>query len=115
MSWREKLGLPETGDRSDKSTPSVTSVTGFPYEPTVDSADEPFESRPPEVAREPERGVSWAEWKAAALNQLFREQGVTGQPGHITAATVRHGETGRRRLDSVTTNEQPMSRAEATE
>jgi hypothetical protein len=35
---------------------------------------------------------SWAEWKVAALNRLFLEQGVTGQPGRITAATVRHAE-----------------------
>ena len=36
--------------------------------------------------------LDWCEWKAAALNQLFRNQGVTGQPGRITAATVQHGE-----------------------
>jgi hypothetical protein len=36
--------------------------------------------------------LSWAEWKAAALNRLFQDQGVTGKPGRITAATVRHGE-----------------------
>lgn len=36
-------------------------------------------------------GASWAEWKAAALNRLFQEEGVTGRPGRITAATVRHG------------------------
>ncbi len=38
------------------------------------------------------QGTSWAEWKAAALNRLFLEQGVTGRRGRITAATVRHGE-----------------------
>jgi hypothetical protein len=37
-------------------------------------------------------GIPWAEWKAAALNRLFQEQGVTGQLGRITAETVRHGE-----------------------
>jgi hypothetical protein len=37
-------------------------------------------------------GISWAEWKATALNRLFQEQGVIGQPGRITAATIRHGE-----------------------
>jgi hypothetical protein len=36
------------------------------------------------------QGISWAEAKAAALNQLFKEQ--CGKPGRITAATVRHGE-----------------------
>jgi len=40
----------------------------------------------------PMEGVSPEEWKAAALNRLFLEQGVTGQPGRITAETVRHGE-----------------------
>jgi hypothetical protein len=38
---------------------------------------------------------SWAEWKAAGLNRLFQEQGVTGRPGRITAATILHGETQR--------------------
>ena len=37
-------------------------------------------------------GIPWAEWKAAELNRLFQEQGSTGQPGRITAATIRHGE-----------------------
>jgi hypothetical protein len=36
--------------------------------------------------------MSWAEWRAAALNRLFLEQGTTGQPGRISAQTVRHGE-----------------------
>ena len=34
----------------------------------------------------------WSAWKASALNRLFQEQGATGRPGRITAATVRHGE-----------------------
>ena len=28
------------------------------------------------------KGRPWAEWKAKELNQLFQEQGVTGEPGH---------------------------------
>jgi len=36
--------------------------------------------------------MSWAEWKAGALNQLFLDLGSTGQPGRITADTIRHGE-----------------------
>jgi hypothetical protein len=39
--------------------------------------------------------LDWCEWKAAALNRLFQEQGATGQPGRITGATVRHGESKR--------------------
>jgi hypothetical protein len=38
------------------------------------------------------KGVPWDEWKAAAVNRLFQEQGVTGRPDRITAVTVSHGE-----------------------
>jgi hypothetical protein len=38
------------------------------------------------------RLMSWPEGKAAALNQLFLEQGRAGKPGRITAEVVRHGE-----------------------
>ncbi len=38
------------------------------------------------------KGIPWAAWKAATLNELFRRHGTTEQPGHITAATVAHGE-----------------------
>jgi hypothetical protein len=38
------------------------------------------------------KGTPWAEWKAANLNRLFRDSGAMGQPGRITAETVRHGE-----------------------
>jgi hypothetical protein len=45
-------------------------------------------------------GVSWAEWKAAALNRAFQEQGTSGQPGCIVAATVEHSElTNAKRAD----------------
>jgi len=37
------------------------------------------------------KGIPWAEWRATTLNRLFQEQGTSGKPGHITAATVRHG------------------------
>jgi len=45
----------------------------------------------PVKARDPQ-GTPWAEWKAAALNRLFHDLGLTGQSGRITATTVRHGE-----------------------
>lgn len=38
------------------------------------------------------KGISRAEWKAAAPNPLFQGRGNTGKPARITAATVRHGE-----------------------
>jgi len=38
-----------------------------------------------------DHGLPWAGWKAASLNRLFQEQGVIGQTGRITSATVSHG------------------------
>jgi hypothetical protein len=74
------------------------------------------------TAPEREARLPWAEWKAASINRIFREQGVTGQLGRITAETIQHGEADRERksggvstVDSASTTEQPMSRAEATE
>jgi len=59
---------------------------------------------------------TWAEFRATMLNHLFQEQGTLGQPGRITATTVRHGENGPQRsgskVDFRTTTEQPMSPAE---
>jgi hypothetical protein len=50
--------------------------------------------------------ITWADWKAATLNRLFQEQGLTGEPGRITAATVRDGER-RRDLIPVGSGGQP--------
>jgi hypothetical protein len=45
-------------------------------------------------ARSPEKyGATWPEWKATALNRLFQEQGSIGEPGQITEATIRHGQS----------------------
>ncbi len=38
------------------------------------------------------RAMPSGDWKAAQINQLFKEQGVTGQSGRITSGTIRHGE-----------------------
>ncbi len=51
-----------------------------------------YRDRPPQ---EP-RGVSWSEWRADMVNRMFAELEATGQPGRITAETVRHGEAARR-------------------
>jgi hypothetical protein len=68
-------------------------------------------------ASEPEFvAVSWAQWKADALNQLFQGQGVTGQPGRITAATVTHGErrrSGISKVDSSTRAQACLVRTES--
>jgi hypothetical protein len=38
------------------------------------------------------KGIPWVEWRAEALNKLFRELSVTGQQGRITAAVQRKKE-----------------------
>jgi putative DNA primase/helicase len=53
---------------------------------------EPRVGHVPDKERSGEWGMPIAEWKAGELNRLFRDQGVSGQPGAITAETVRHGE-----------------------
>ena len=63
---------------------SATSLRAENCKPELGTADMPV--------TELESAIPWAEWKAAALNTLFAEQGVTGEPGRITAATVQHGE-----------------------
>ncbi len=67
--------------------------------PKVEGAPEQTVSAPavPEVIRSPIHALSchalsWAEWKTEMLNQLFQEQGRSGQRGRITPTTVRHGE-----------------------
>ena len=40
--------------------------------------------------------ISWHEWKARMLNEIFEMQGVTGKPSDITADDVRRGEEARR-------------------
>ena len=64
-----------------------------------------FDSPDPETAQR-EVWTEWCAWKASAPNLLFREQGTSGQPGRITAATVAHGgkqdeETTRPRVGNV--------------
>jgi hypothetical protein len=74
-------------------------VLGEPVPPNVLAAMEQEPSQPwvirdrmlDEMSWSPD-GVPWAEWKATSLNKLFQDQGVTGQPGKITVATVLDGE-----------------------
>ena len=46
----------------------------------------------PAYSKDEPVGVPWAEWKAAVLNRLFQQQGVTGELGRITPETIRDGE-----------------------
>jgi hypothetical protein len=75
-------------------------VEGEPVPPNVLAEMEQHSAEPWEVRDRmlnamgwrPE-GIPWAEWKAATLTRLFLEQGATGQPGRITASTIRRGES----------------------
>jgi len=78
-------GLPQTIDH-----------IGNPRRATAEPKTHCGRQKPIEAAvdfgPESTRLMSWPEGKAAALNQLFLEQGRTGKPGRITAEAVRHGE-----------------------
>ena len=57
---------------------------------------EPVQAEPTQPSKladlDPEaRGLLYAQWRAAQLNELFRLHGQTGQPAQITAATVADG------------------------
>ena len=79
--------IPTASAETDADSPGGTSeTTPDPRAASPNAADREQE---PNLAA---AGVEWAEWRAATLNRLFAEQGVTRQPGRITAATVRHGE-----------------------
>jgi hypothetical protein len=64
----------------------------------VEIARRTLEAMPdgPEEGAQNASGMPWAEWKAVELNRLFQEQGASGQPGRITAATIRHGASERK-------------------
>jgi hypothetical protein len=91
MDWKPKARVSADPAESEPTKPSKPGFVGFEGGA---SAESPEIKAGPDRAEDKldEQGVSWAEWKAAALNRLFQEQGVTGKPGRITAATVRHGE-----------------------
>jgi hypothetical protein len=89
MDWKPKARILAESAGSEPTKPSKPGSVGFEGSVSGDSPEIGPEADPPTGEDE---GVPWAEWKAAALNRLFQEQGVTRQPGRITAATVRHGE-----------------------
>jgi hypothetical protein len=62
----------------------------------IEQVSEPARAEPTQPSKladlDPEaRGLLYAQWRAAQLNELFRLHGQTGQPAQITAATVADG------------------------
>ena len=102
--------------RSEPTKPSKPSFAGFvgllPADPpkigAVETIDLPGqsagESHPShgDSSTATERVMSWAEWKARALNRLFLEQGISGQAGRITAETILNGEQNEPRTTKAT-------------
>jgi hypothetical protein len=88
MDWKPKLCATADSAESEPTKPSK------PVSSSQSDGSVGFVGATPGEFSKIDKGrvTPWAEWKAAALNRLFQEQGVTGQPGRITAATVRHGE-----------------------
>jgi hypothetical protein len=109
LNWKPKARVLADATESELTKPSKPSSVGFEGATSAESSE--IEAAP-DVS-----GWSWAEWKAGALNRLFQEQGTSGQPGRITAETVRHGERSRGRRSG---NESPpfvqreVSQADAT-
>jgi hypothetical protein len=77
-----------------RANPFVTFGTPVLIHPQIFKQPEAGESEPPlpTLAGIPpeQSGVPYPTWRAARLNELFRQHGTAG-PGHITAATVEDG------------------------
>ena len=76
--------------RTDSDHATIPPTVQWPDSLSELAAEVGQRSGDPEAARQ-EVWMDWYEWKARTLNRLFHEQGSTGQPGRITAETVRHG------------------------
>jgi hypothetical protein len=97
MSWRALLqkSIPENLYAKHAKLPEPGAFPWFlQAEPTElnGAIDQKVTPTVPAGFRLPLKARSWAEWKAEMLNQLFQEQGRSGQRGRITAATVQQGE-----------------------
>jgi len=106
MNWEPTKPIIVESPQSEPTEPTKPGFEGFVGSPLAAPAK--IETEDPDAPSLPhrkasiasrvdcsaarERVMSLCEWKAAALNDLFLKQGVTGQPGRITPETVRDGE-----------------------
>jgi hypothetical protein len=122
LNWGEQIITADSAGSEPSESPEP-GFDGFEGGPSANSSDigsqmkirAPLpvlsESRPERVGLQVDCGLadegvmSWAAWRAAALNCLFLDLGRTGQPGQITADTIRHGERAR----PVGTADEPIS------
>jgi hypothetical protein len=116
MNWPANNQIIADSSQGEPTKPSEPGFVGFVGSIPEELTNIGLNAGSVELAvSDADRGIPWAEWKASALNKLFKEQGVTGQPGRITAVTIRHSESVRERVDCGPKHEQLMSRAEAPE
>ena len=87
LNWRSRAPITEESPDQEPTKPSKLGSVGFDGSTSTQAPNIAVDSR-----RCEERVMSWCEWKAAALNRLFLEQGVTGKLGRITPDTVRQAE-----------------------
>ena len=106
LTWRPGESITGDSAGTEPTKPSEPGFDGFDGSlsghsmnidaPASEPSGLPFRLKPITLAVDSsvatERVMSWGEWKATALNQLFLELGSAGQPGRITADTIRHGE-----------------------
>ncbi len=86
----EREAALQTVIRTESELATIPPAAKWPQSLSELAAQVGQHSADPEAARR-EVWIEWCESKARALNHLFQEQGLTGQPGRITPATVRHG------------------------
>ena len=79
MDWKPARILADMVE-SEPTKPSKPGSVGF-------AGAIPAESQEIRVNQQ-EHAAPWAYWKGVALNRLFEEQGATGKPGRIAAATI---------------------------
>ena len=96
LGWEPKPHILEHSAESGPTKPSKPGSVGFVgatpgNSRKIETVFDTIRSAPPASF------TTCAEFKAAMLNRLLQEQGTLGQPGRITAATVRHGEIGHQR------------------
>lgn len=94
LDWQQRLreSIAENPYAKYAEVPNRDAVLhGEPEQADIEGPTD-WQATEPPPASEPETNMSWAEWKAEALNRLFKELGKTGQRGRINAATVEHGE-----------------------
>ena len=84
LNWRSSARITEESPDREPTKPSKPGSVGF-----VGPTSTPVPEIAVDCQKPEERVMSWCEWQAAALNRLFLEQGVTGQPGRITPETIR--------------------------